>query len=185
MRPDAPAALPPTTDSHQMLLRERARALSQPPVQPVDPRSLLELVEFRLAHENYAVETRFVREVYPLKDLTPLPCSPPHLLGLVNVRGHILPVFDIRSFFNLPDGGLIDLHTIIFVRGNDMELGLLADVIVGVRSIPLESLQPALSAHAGIRSDYLRGVTADHLIVLDLARFFADPAIVVHQELEG
>jgi len=63
------------------------------------------------------------------------------------VRGHILPVFDLKKFFDLPENGLTDLHCIILVRGHDLEFGLLADVVVGVRSIPAESLQ-ALAADA-------------------------------------
>jgi purine-binding chemotaxis protein CheW len=123
--------------------------------------------------------------VYPLKDLTPLPCTPEFLLGVVNVRGRIMPVINIKKFFDLPDKGLSDLHRIILVRGNDLELGLLADVIVGVRTVPLDSLQTSLPTFTGIRSDYLKGVTAERLIVLDLDRILADPRIIVHEEVEN
>ena len=131
------------------------------------------------------METRYVREVYPLKDLTPLPCTPPFVLGVVNVRGHILPVLDLKKFFDLPETGLTDLHCIILVRERDLEFGLLADVIVGVRSIPVESLQPSLPTLTGIRNEYLKGVTVECLVVLDLARLFADPKILVHEEIEN
>ena len=83
---------------------------------------MLELLEFRLASERYAVESRLVQEVHPLRDLTPLPCTPPFVLGIVNVRGRILPVLDLKKFFDLPERGLTDLHRIILVRGNDLEL---------------------------------------------------------------
>ena len=120
-----------------------------------------------------------------MKELTPLPCTPPFVLGIVNVRGRILPVLDLKKFFDLPEKGLTDLHRIILVRGNDLELGLLADVIVGVRSIPADSLQPSLPTLTGVRSDYLKGVTAERLVVLDLARILADPKIIVHEEVEA
>jgi purine-binding chemotaxis protein CheW len=107
------------------------------------------------------------------------------VLGIVNVRGHILPVLDFKKFFDLPEQGLTDLHRIIFVRGHDLELGLLADVIVGVRSIPEESLQPSLPTLTGIRSEYLKGVTAERLVVLDLDRILTDQKIIVHQEVEN
>ena len=95
--------------------------------------------------------------MHPLRDLTPLPCTPPFVLGIVNVRGRILPVLDLKKFFDLPEQGLTDLHRIILVSGNDLELGLLADVIVGVRSVPADSLQPSLPTLTGIRADYLKG----------------------------
>jgi purine-binding chemotaxis protein CheW len=145
----------------------------------------LELLEFRLAQESYALETRWVREVSNFKDLTPLPCCPSFVLGIVNMRGRILPVLDIKKFFDLPELGLTDLHRIVFVGGNDLEMGILADTIVGVRSIPATDLQPSLPTLTGIRGDYLRGVTADRLVVLDMARIFADPKIIVREEVGG
>jgi purine-binding chemotaxis protein CheW len=169
----------------KQILRARARVLARVPECPPAAETMLDLLEFRLAQEHYALENRFVQEVHPLKELTPLPCTPPFVLGIVNVRGRILPVLDLKKFFDLPEKGLTDLHRIILVRGNDLELGLLADVIVGVRSIPTESLQPSLPTLTGIRSDYLRGVTAERLVVLDLARILADPKIIVHDEVDG
>ena len=169
----------------QQILRARAQALARPPQPAPAAETLLELLEFHLAQERYAVETRYVREVCPFKELTPLPCTPAFVLGIVNVRGRILPVFDLKKFFDLPETGITDLHRIILVRGNDVELGLLADVIVGVRSIPADSLQPSLPTLTGVRSDYLKGVTAERLVVLDLARILADPKIIVNEAVES
>lgn len=176
--------IPATFDARQ-ILRARAKALARQPERTAAAEASLELLEFRLARECYALETRYVREVYPLKNLTPLPCTPPFVLGIVNVRGRILPVLDLKKFFDLPEEGLTDLHRIILVQGNDLELGLLADVIAGVRTIPVQSLQPSLPTLTGIRDEYLKGVTAERLVVLDLARILADPKIIVHEEVEN
>jgi purine-binding chemotaxis protein CheW len=165
------------------ILRARARALAQPPP-PAAPSTMLELLEFRLASERYALETRHVQNVHPLRELTPLPCTPPFVLGIVNVRGRILPVFDLKKFFELPEQGLTDLHRIILVQGNDLELGLLADVIVGVRSVAADSLQPSLPTLTGIRADYLKGIGEEGLVVLDIDRILSDPKIIVHEEVE-
>jgi purine-binding chemotaxis protein CheW len=166
------------------ILRARARALAQPPPSAA-PSTMLELLEFRLASERYALETRHVQNVHPLRELTPLPCTPPFVLGIVNVRGRILPVFDLKKFFELPEQGLTDLHRIILVQGNDLELGLLADVIVGVRSVAADSLQPSLPTLTGIRADYLKGIGEEGLVVLDLDRILSDPKIIVHEEVEN
>ena len=174
--------IPAAPDAGQ-ILRARARALARPP-QCAEADSSLEVLEFRLARESYALETRHVREVYPFKNITPLPCTPPFMLGVVNVRGRITPVIDIKKFFDLPDKGLTDLHRVVLVRSDDFELGLLADVIVGVRKIPLNSLQPSLVTLTGIRAEYLKGVTAQRMVVLDLERMLADPKIIVDEEVE-
>jgi purine-binding chemotaxis protein CheW len=167
------------------ILRARAKELARIPKPPPVVETSLEILEFRLAQEHFALENRYVQEVHPLKELTLLPCTPPFVLGIVNVRGRILPVLDLKKFFDLPEKGLTDLHRIILVRGNDLELGLLADVIVGVRFIPADSLQPSLPTLTGVRSDYLKGVTAERLVVLDLARILADPKIIVHEQVDA
>lgn len=180
----------PEIRSHAMpdaaqILHARAQALARPLEEAPVAEAWTEILEFRLAQERYAVETQRVREVYPLKDLTPLPCTPAFVLGIVNVRGQILPVLDIKQFFELPQKGLSDLHRIIIVGSHGFELGLLADEIVGVRSIPVHSLQPSLPTLTGIRGDYLKGVTAEGLVVLDLARILADPKIVVRDNVDN
>jgi purine-binding chemotaxis protein CheW len=175
----------PEIDDAKQILRVRAKVLARTPDRAQTAQASLEVLEFRLAHERYALENRYVAEVCPLKELTPLPCTPPFVLGIVNVRGRILPVLDLKKFFDLPEKGLTDSHRIILVRGNDLELGLLADVIVDVRSIPADSLQPSLPTLSGIRGDYLKGVTAERLVVLDLSRILADPKIIVNEEVEA
>ncbi len=177
--------LPPvSTPEARQILHARAQALSRPPERAADAGASLEVLEFRLAQERYAVETRFVREVHPLRDLTPLPCTPPFVLGIVNVRGRILPVFDIKKFFGLPDKGLTDLHRIILVHGNDLEFGLLADAIASTQAIPVDALQVPPATLTGIRAEYLKGVTAERVMVLDLERILADPKIIVREEVE-
>lgn len=166
-------------------LRARAQALARPLETSRIAEAPLELLEFRLARERYALETRYVRGVHPLRNLTPLPSTPPFVLGIVNVRGRILPVFDLKKFFGLPENGLTDLHRIILVGGNDLELGLLADIGVGVLTIAAQSVQPPPPTLTGIGADYLKGIAAGHLMVLDVGRILANPGIIVHQEADN
>ena len=172
-----------TNPEVERILHARAKALARVPEPPQAQSDMLELLEFRLASERYALETRHVQEVQTLRELTPLPCTPPFLLGVVNVRSRVLPVLDIKKFFGLPEQGLTDLHRIILVRGHDLELGLLADVIVGVRKVMADSLQPTLATLTGIHAEYLKGVDKDRLVVLDLDHILSDPKIVVHDEV--
>lgn len=174
---DAPAA----RDDAALLLA-RAQALARRS-EEAPAGAAIELLEFRLGRESYAVETRHVGEVVPLTELAPVPCTPPFILGVVNVRGRITAVIDVPRFLELPARGLTDLHHVILVRNKERELGLLADVIVGVRQQPLDTLQPALPALGGARAGCFRGVTAGRLMVLELERLLADPALIVHEEV--
>jgi purine-binding chemotaxis protein CheW len=174
----------PGEDRIKAILHERALALARRPQEPAAADTLVEVLEFRLAHERYAVETLHVREVHPLRNLTPLPCAPAFVRGIVNVRGRITAVIDIKRFFELPETGITDLHRVVLVQGNGMEVGLLADAIVGVHSIPLRDLAEQLPNLTGIRADYLKGVTAQGLVVLDAPRLLEDPRIIVEEEVQ-
>src|SRR3989304_3203847 len=171
-------------EDKRKILRERAQALARPAAKEISAQEQIEVVEFLLAHERYAIESDYVREVYPLKELTPLPCTPPFVLGVINVRGQILSVIDIKKFSDLPEKGLTNLNKAIILHNDNMELGILADIILGVRSIPLEEIQPSLPTLTGIREEYLKGVARGRLVVLEAEKLLSDKKIVVHEEVE-
>jgi purine-binding chemotaxis protein CheW len=164
------------------ILRARALALARPDT-VVEPQSGVELLEFRLARDRYAVETRHVLQVQPLGELTPVPCTPAFLAGIVNVRGRITAVIDIQKFFALPTPGLTDFHEMILVRGPDFELGLLADTVVGVRTLTHDQVQASMPAATDPSAQYVAGITADRLVVLALDRMLSDPKLIVQEEL--
>jgi purine-binding chemotaxis protein CheW len=166
------------------ILKTRARALARPAAAEPVKGQTLEVIEFRLAQERYAIEHAFVREVVSLKDLTPLPCTPAFISGIMNLRGQILPLIDMKKFFDLPEVGITDLHMVIVVHAGDVELGILADSIAGVVSIPLDVIQPSLPTLTGIRSKYLKGVTDQLLVILDVPKILSDPKIVVDEEVQ-
>src|SRR5262249_53998132 len=83
-----------TPAAQSTVLLQRAQALAQPLAVDTVPSDTFDCVEFRLAHESYGIASSYVREVYPLRELTPLPGTPPFVLGIINVRGEILSVLD-------------------------------------------------------------------------------------------
>lgn len=175
----------PAADETARILGERALVLALEPGTAKHLESSFEVIEFGLAHERYAIESSHVREVYPLENLTPLPCTPPYVLGIVNLRGEIVSVIDLRKFFDLPLVGLPDLNKVIVLESANMVFGILADVVHGVGSIPPEEIQPSLPTLTGIREKYLKGITAQRTVVLDAAKLLADGDIVVRQQVAG
>lgn len=164
------------------ILKERARALAVETERP-EAGETVDVVEFFLAHEKYALEATWVREVAAVREFTPLPCTPPFLLGLVNVRGQILAVIDIKKFFDLPEKGLTDLNKILVLRAERIEFGVLADAILGVRTLALTELQPPPAGFSGVREDYLKGVTPERVVVLDAWRLLSDEKLLIRQEV--
>ena len=172
-----------TPAEERKILHARARALAREPDREKAGEASLEVLEFLLAYETYGVEMSFVRETLPLHDLTPVPCTPPFVLGLINVRGQIMSVIDIRKFFDLPEKGLTDLNKVIVVHNGEMEFGILADAVLGVRAVPIAGLQPSLPTLTGVREEYLKGVTRERLVILDGRKLLNDKRLVVHEEI--
>jgi purine-binding chemotaxis protein CheW len=172
-----------TPDEKQGILSKRAKVLARQLEQDQGAGARLDILEFLLTYETYAIEMRWVAETYPLKELTPLPCTPPFVAGIINVRGRILSVIDIRKFFDLPEKGLTDLNKVIIVHDGEMEFGILADMILGTRSIPVSEVQPPLPTLTGIREEYLKGLTRERTAILDGAKLLTDKKIVVHDEI--
>jgi len=170
-------------NERQRILKARAVALAREPEQGAAEESRIGIVEFLIADERYAIESAYIGEVYPLKHLTPLPCTPAYVLGVINMRGKILSVIDLRTFFDLPDRGLSDLNKVIVLHDGAMEFGVLADAVIAARWIPRSVLLPSLPTLTEIRAEYLMGVTEERLIVLDGGKLLSDRGIIVHEEV--
>lgn len=167
----------------EQILRERARILAQETENQDYGEGYLEVVELIIAHEHYAIDSTYIREVVPLRYFTPIPCTPSFVLGLTNIRGEILSIIDIKKFFDLPEKGITNLNKIVILQNEDMEIAILADSILGVRLIDSQEIQPSLPTLSGIRAKYLKGITRDGLVILDAGEILSDKGIIVHEEV--
>lgn len=172
-----------TPEEQKRVLKARAKVLARAAGEAAENAGDLEVLEFTLAYETYGIEMRFIRETCPLRELTPVPCTPPFVLGLINLRGQILSVIDLKKFFGLPEKGLTDLNKVIIVHDGQMEFGILADEILGVRFLASARLQPSLPTLTGVREEYLHGITEDRSVLLDGQKLLTDKSLVVHDEL--
>lgn len=176
-------ALNPSGEEKRRILKARAEALAREPAEEKDEPSLA-VVTFLLASETYGLESRWVREIFPPRELTPLAWNPSFVAGIVNVRGRILPVIDIKKLFDLPEKGLTDLNKVLVIQVGDLELGILADQVLDMRSIRLGLIQPSLPTLTGIREEYLKGVTAERLVILDAEKILSDPRLAAGASAE-
>lgn len=167
------------------ILQARARELAREIGAGDAVSETLAVIEFALAGERYALPLAAVREVGVLKELTPVPGTPAFIAGIINLRGEIHTVIDLKQFFDLPDAGITQLNRVLVLAGEGLRLGVLADAVHGVRVLALDELQSALPTLTGIRAEYLRGITGDRLIVLDAARIVADEALLVNDDAGG
>jgi purine-binding chemotaxis protein CheW len=171
-----------TARNKREILKSRARELSRTEDDKKEKTAHSEVLEFILGGERYALETGYIREIYPMKEYTLLPCTPSFIMGIINVHRHVVTIIDMKKFFDLPEKGLTDLNKVIILKKDDMELGILADEVRGIRDVREPELQSTLPTLTDLRADFLKGVTSEGLIVIDALRILTDERIIVHEE---
>ena len=167
-------------DHMRATLEARASALAQ--VAETQTGESISLVVFTLANETYGIATEYVHEVQPLRDVTPVPCTPGFVVGVINIRGSIYSVIDIRSFFDVPKREIGDSTKVILVSAAGLEIGILADDVKGATSVLLSDIKPALAAHGVAKEEYIQGVTKEMLTILNLEALLRDERIIIHEE---
>ena len=174
----------PKGDDRRRILHERAGQLAREPERRDEDARMIEVIEFVLAYERYAFESSFVREIQPLKNFTPLPCTPPFVIGIMNVRGQIISIVDLKRFFDLPEKGLADLDKVIILQGENIEFGVLADSIIGTTSLNENDMQSSLPTLTGVRKKYLKGLTLEGTVILDAAAILPDNNIIINEHVK-
>jgi len=158
------------------LLEERAKKIARPE-NPVSEAAVVEVLKFRLAYREYALEMQYIREVILTGEITPVPGTPGYISGICVVRGEIISLVDLRVLLSIPQQGLTDLNRVIVVKDRALSFGILADQITGIGIIELDTIAPPGPELA--RSRYVKGVAEGPLTVLDAAALFADPKMVI------
>lgn len=132
------------------------------------------LVTFILGNEEYGLDVRLVQEVIRLTEITPVPRAPDFVKGVINLRGRIIPVVDLRRKLAL---GEVDASArtarVVVARLRDRLVGLLVDGASQVLKVPVSLIEPAPEEVLEVDADYIRGVAklANRLVILmDLAR---------------
>lgn len=164
------------------ILKERARLLAQPVAALQAPTAKRSVVTFGLGLERYALETRFVQRVQRFAELTPLPGSAPHVLGLASVRGELLVVFDLRVLLGLPRPQLGDLSRMLVLGEERPELAVVADSLDDVEALDESELLELPGSTSAEARPYLLGVTRTALLVFNGAVLLGDPRLYVDDE---
>lgn len=167
-------------EEKQSILKKRAAALAGEEFSDTIVQEGVEVIVFRLAHERYGIETPFVREVYPLKEITVIPGTPAFVMGIMNVRGQIVSVINLKRFFSLPERGLGELNKVIILSDGRMEFGILADVVDGTVLVAHEDILAVPSNVTMVGEKYLKGVTKEHIVILDVEAIVNDESIIVN-----
>ena len=140
-------------------------------------RSEQQLVVFDLASEAYGVDIGAVREIIRMQDITKVPRTPEFVEGVINLRGKVIPVVDLRKRFMLPVAEQNDDNRIVVVDIGGQDIGVVVDAVTEVLRILSDSVEPPSSVITTTDSDYLMGICkleSRMIILLDLERVLSD-----------
>ncbi len=132
---------------------------------------------FMLASEGYGVEIRHVTEIIGIQKVTTIPDMPEHVKGVLNLRGKVIPVIDVRLRFHLPERDYDDRTCIIVVDVDSGSVGLVVDKVNEVIDIPLHDIEPAPMSNSKSGNAYIRGmgkVEKQVKILLDIEQLIKD-----------
>lgn len=144
-------------------------------------------IVFRLLDEEYGVEVNQVRSIERMQRITRVPRTPDFVKGVINLRGVVTPVIDLKTRFGLGTENYTDTTRIIIVAVADMEVGLIVDAANDVIDISADAIEPPPEVVGGVRAAYLEGVAKLQdrlLILLDLEKALNAEELVRLNELE-
>lgn len=140
----------------------------------------LQLVIFRLRDEEFGVEINQVREIVPLIDITPIPVSDEFIIGVINLRGEVIPVIDLARQFGLPVlSSLPKTARIVVIEARDNTVGMIVDEVPHVLKLSASNIELAPEIIQKSIRAYIKGVgkLEDRLIILlDLSKVFGNAA---------
>jgi purine-binding chemotaxis protein CheW len=135
-----------------------------------------QLVVFQLGAELYGVEIARVHEIIRLQTITRVPRAPSFVEGVINLRGKVIPVVDLRRRFGLVAAEHTRRTRIVVVEIGDQVVGMIVDGVSEVLRVPASVVEPPSPVVAGIDSEYLHGIAklSERLVILlDLDRVLA------------
>ncbi len=151
--------------------------------------AMQQYLTFRLGEEVFAVEVGRAREILDLSALTRVPQMPGFMLGVINLRGSVVPVIDLRLKFGLPDAGnsrdtcIVVLEAI--VDGETTVIGAVADSVQEVLALDAAAVQPPPRIGTRLKTEFIQGMGScgeRFLILLDIDKVFSAEELLLAQE---
>jgi purine-binding chemotaxis protein CheW len=127
-----------------------------------------QMVIFNLANEHYGLEIAAVESIIKLQAITRLPRAPQFVEGVINLRGKVLPIIDLRKRFGLEAEAATNDSRIVVVHMNAIEVGMIVDGVSEVVSISSDVIEPPSPIVATVDSAFIRGIakSGDRLVIL-------------------
>jgi purine-binding chemotaxis protein CheW len=131
-------------------------------------KDLKQFVTFVIANESYGVPVLKVQEIIGMTEIVHVPNCPDFMKGVINLRGSVVPVIDMRMRFNMEERQYDMFTVIIIVEVKDMLVGMIVDTVSDVLDIPTSEIQKTPSFAVKIDTDFIEGIGQinDHLVII-------------------
>ena len=140
---------------------------------------VLQLVTFRLCDEEFAIDILKVQEINRMVDITAVPNSPSYVEGVINLRGKVIPVINLRRRFGL-EAKEADMHSRIMVVDVGVTVGMIVDSVSEVLRLSGDTVEPPPPLTGGVGSEFIKGVgkLQDRLLILlDIERLLGNEEV--------
>jgi purine-binding chemotaxis protein CheW len=120
----------------------------------------LQFITFTIGPEEYGIDIMVVREIKGWTETTTIPNAPAHVRGVINLRGVIVPIFDLRARFGMGMTVPTRMHVVIIVTNGQRTIGLLADTVSDIISVEPDAIRPVPEMGLAIDAGFLDGLAA-------------------------
>jgi purine-binding chemotaxis protein CheW len=141
-----------------------------------------QIVCFKIGNEEYGVEILQVQEIQKLPKITTLPKSPDYILGVIDLRGKVVPIVDLSKKFKIESRGTSETRRAIFVEINKKKVGLAIDSVSHVIKVDSGEIEPPPPVVKGISGKYIIGIAKlekGFVVILDINKIFSHEEIAV------
>jgi purine-binding chemotaxis protein CheW len=148
----------------------------------------LQAVVFVLNNAYYGVPILQVQEIVKMTEITKLPNTPNFVEGVVNLRGQIIPIIDLRRRFNLPSAEVDENWKILILKIDEVHFGVMVDQISEVEKVPTSLIEVPPKVVQGVRGDFISGIakTSERLLILlDIEKILTLQEMEILQDIEG
>ncbi|EXJ12239.1 chemotaxis protein CheW [Nitrincola nitratireducens] len=156
----------------------------------VDKIEKIQILSFVLDQERFGVEISNIQEVLEYRSVTPVPRTPTYMLGVINLRGQVVPVIDLRSYFNMqlaaPTVNSCIIIVDVKIEGEETSIGLLADSVQEVVELNVDDISPPPKIGSRIRSEFIYGMVKHDeyfIILLRVSRIFSQEDLTDIQDV--
>ncbi len=138
---------------------------------------LVQLVSFKLGQEEFGIDIKKVQEINRMVEITKIPQAPHYCEGVINLRGKVIPVIDLRKKFDMDIKEWTKNTRIVVCEDGESIVGMIVDAVEEVLRIPSSTIEPAPGIVASVGADYINGVAKidDRLLIfLDISKIVAE-----------